>query len=62
MITKTPRYKYKIRKLTVGNKTGDSHGLTVPTVVSNSKEFNGVTFYMSVTPTSIIYESGCNLK
>lgn len=57
---RTPRYKYKIRKLTPGNKTGENFGITVPKVVA--EQFKNVHFYLTITNNSMIYESGCSLN
>ena len=54
---RTPKYCYKLRKATTGNKTGDNYAVTVPEIVA--KQFENVTLFLTTTPTSIIFESGC---
>lgn len=60
MSKRTPRYSYKIRKVTKGKNCSDSSALTVPEIVE--KQFQDVQFFLTTTPTSIIYESGCKVK
>ena len=54
---RTPRFRYKVRKTTINNSTGDSYALTVPEVVA--KEFEGVHLYLVTTSDGIVYRSGC---
>jgi len=58
-IKRTPRFKYKIRKVTCGNKSGDSYAITIPRIIA--QDFTGVSFFLTVTDTSIILESGCSI-
>ena len=59
-MTRTPRYRYKIRKITSSNKSGDCYGVTVPQIIA--KQFDGVNFYLVVSDTSLIFQSGCLLE
>ena len=56
---KAPKFKYKIRQVTFGNKTGESFAITVPRNIAEN--FSNITFNMYMTPTSIIFESGCSV-
>lgn len=57
-MVKTPRLKYKIRKVTTHNKSGDSFAIAVPAVVA--EKFKDTYMYMTITTNGIIFESGCN--
>ena len=59
-MARSPRYKYRIRKTTSSNKTGDNYAITVPRVIAD--KFKDTCFYMYVTPTGINFESGCSIK
>ena len=54
-----PSLFYKIRKTTVGNKSGDNYSITIPRVVA--QKFEECFFKMYVSGNSIIFESGCKL-
>ncbi len=51
---------YKIRKTTVGNKTGENYSITIPTFIA--KKFEGFLFRLAVSGDSIIFESGCKMS
>ena len=54
-----PSFRYKIRKLNPGNKTGDSYGINIPKVIA--KMFNEVSFNIFIAGDSIILASGCKI-
>ena len=54
-----PSFRYKIKKTTTNNKTGDSYAITVPKVVAEM--FTNVEFNLVVAGNSIVYASGCRL-
>lgn len=55
-----PGLNYKIKKVTKGNKTGDSYAITVPSIVA--QKFESCLFKLTVSGNAIIYESGCKIK
>lgn len=59
-LTRGPSELHKIRKLTVGNRTGDVFGITVPNEIATG--FVGVSFKVYSTKTSIILTSGARAE
>lgn len=55
---KTPRYCYKIRQLTKGNKSGDAFGITIPRVIAKKHE-NTYFYVYEAGENALILESGC---
>ncbi len=55
-----PSFRYKIRKLNPGNKTGDSYGINIPKVIADM--FGDVSFNIFVAGSSIILASGCKIE
>ncbi len=55
-----PSYRYKIRKLNPGNKTGESFGINIPRTVASM--FDGVEFNIFVAGSSIVLASGCKIE
>ena len=54
-----PSFRYKIKKTTTNNKTGDSYGITVPKVVADM--FGNVEFNLFVAGSSMVFASGCKM-
>ena len=55
-----PSYRYKIRKLNPGNKTGDSYGINIPRPIVSM--FEDVEFNIFVSGSNIVLASGCKLE
>ena len=52
--------KYKIRKTTVNNSTGDNYSITVPRFIA--QKFNEVYFKLDISGNCLIFESGCKIR
>ena len=52
-----PSFRYKIRKVTSNNKTGDSYGINIPRVVATL--FENVQFNIFIAGSDIVLSSGC---
>ena len=55
-----PSYRYKIKKVTTNNKTGDSFAITVPKVVADM--FVGVEFNFFIAGNNMVFSSGCRIE
>ncbi|MEK6884058.1 MAG: hypothetical protein AABY22_30800 [Nanoarchaeota archaeon] len=55
-----PSYRYKIKKVTTNNKTGDSFAITVPKVVAEM--FINVEFNLFIAGRSMVFASGCKME
>ena len=55
-----PSFRYKIRKVTTNNKTGDSFAITVPRSIAIL--FQNVEFNVFIAGSNIILGSGCRLS
>ena len=55
-----PSFRYKIKKTTTNNKTGDSFAINVPTVIANM--FVGVEFNLFIAGSSMVFASGCKVE
>ncbi len=55
-----PSFRYKIRKMTTNNKTGDSYGINIPKAIVSI--FEGVEFNVFVSGSNIVLASGCKLE
>ena len=56
--------QYKIRKVTIGNRSGEAYGITIPRNIAES--FQGVKWSVSimrgVDHTKIVFTSGLDIK
>lgn len=55
-----PGLQYQVRKTTVGNKTGDNYGITIPRIIA--QKFEEVYFRILVSGNNIVLESGCKVS
>ena len=55
-----PSYKYKIKKITTNNKTGDSYAINVPQVIAEM--FVDVQFNLFIAENSMVFSSGCKVE
>lgn len=57
---KGPSIQHRIRILNPGNKSGESFGITIPTVIA--EQFQACWMRIYVSGTSVVMESGCKLS
>lgn len=57
---KNPSIQHRIRILNPGNKTGETFGITIPTVVA--EQFQSCWMRIYISGTTIILSSGCKIS
>jgi hypothetical protein len=60
MAYRGPAIQQRIRKTTIGNKTGDNFSITIPRILA--KKFEGIFFKLTVSGNNITFESGCKIN